>query len=160
MSRLLELILDMDNLRAAWEEVAENKGLPGVDNVSIRRWERNWEERLVALAEAVRTNRYQPARLRLRRIRKRGETNGESCASLRLLTVYCNGQCTMCCATCMSHVSWIAALATDLGEGCVKRCSASWICVRGGWCGYWMRTLTLFSTMWTMGCSWHGFVRT
>jgi group II intron reverse transcriptase/maturase len=71
MGRLIEHILDMQNLCAAWDEMAENKGLPGVDNVSIRRWRRNWEERLVNLAQAVRTNRYKPARLRVRRIRKR-----------------------------------------------------------------------------------------
>ena len=61
----------MDTLRAAWEEVAENRGIPGVDNISIRRWRRNWEERLVKLAQDVRTNRYKPARLRVRRIPKK-----------------------------------------------------------------------------------------
>ncbi len=71
MGTLIERILSPDNLRAAWEEVAENQGIPGVDNVSIRRWRRNWEERLVEMAQAVRTNRYKPARLRIRRIPKR-----------------------------------------------------------------------------------------
>jgi group II intron reverse transcriptase/maturase len=71
MSRLIERILDMGNLRVAWEEMAENKGLAGVDNVSIRRWRRKWEERLVNLAHAVRTNRYKPAKLRVRRIPKK-----------------------------------------------------------------------------------------
>ncbi len=71
MGRLIEQVLDRNNLAAAWEEVAENKGMPGVDNVSIRRWRRNWEERLVELARAVRSNRYKPARLRVRRIPKR-----------------------------------------------------------------------------------------
>jgi group II intron reverse transcriptase/maturase len=45
-------------MRAAWEEVAKNMGAPGVDAVSIRRWARNWEERLVELTRAVRTNTY------------------------------------------------------------------------------------------------------
>ena len=71
MGPLIERILSLDNLRAAWEDVAGNRGIPGVDNVSIRRWRRNWEERLVNLARAVRTNSYKPARLRVRRIPKK-----------------------------------------------------------------------------------------
>lgn len=71
MERLIERVLAQVNLRRAWNEVAENKGMAGVDNVSIRRWERNWEERLVELARAVRSNRYKPARLRVRRIPKK-----------------------------------------------------------------------------------------
>ena len=50
--RLINQILSKDNLRAAWEEVAANKGAPGVDRVSIKRLKRNWEERLDALAAA------------------------------------------------------------------------------------------------------------
>ena len=75
MSALIGRVLDPENLRQAWNEVAENRGMAGVDDVSVRRWRRNWEERLVNLAREVRSNRYRPARLRLRRIpkRKRGE---------------------------------------------------------------------------------------
>ncbi len=51
-------------MRAAWEEVAEKKGASGIDAVSIRRWRRNWEERLVNLAAAVRANTYKPRRPR------------------------------------------------------------------------------------------------
>lgn len=69
--KLLERILDMQNLTAAWEAVAANEGMAGVDDVSIRRWRRNWEERLVNLATAVRNQRYQPKRLRVRHIPKR-----------------------------------------------------------------------------------------
>lgn len=68
---LLQQALEMDNLRLAWEEVAENKGMPGVDEVSILAWRRNWEERLVALRQAVRRNAYRPHKLRQRRIPKR-----------------------------------------------------------------------------------------
>lgn len=71
MPWLLDRVLDPANLRRAWNEVAENKGMAGVDNVSIRRWRRRWEERLIALSRAVRTNRYKPARLRVRRIPKK-----------------------------------------------------------------------------------------
>lgn len=45
-------------MRAAWEEVAENKGAPGVDAVSIKRWARKWEENLITLTRAARTNTY------------------------------------------------------------------------------------------------------
>lgn len=62
--RLIDRILHPDNLRQAWEEVAEKKSAPGVDDVSIKRWRRNWEERLVNLAAAVRGNTYRPRRLR------------------------------------------------------------------------------------------------
>jgi group II intron reverse transcriptase/maturase len=71
MGNLLDQALEMDNLREAWNEVAENNGMPGVDNVSIARWQRNWEERLVNLAQAVRSNHYRPAKLRVRRIPKK-----------------------------------------------------------------------------------------
>lgn len=72
MAGLLDRALDPANLRQAWEEVAANRGMPGVDDVSIRRWGRNWEERLVDLAAAVRANNYRPARLRQRWIPKAG----------------------------------------------------------------------------------------
>jgi len=71
MGRLLEQVLAMDNLREAWNAVADNRGMAGVDHISTRRWQRNWEERLVALARAVRSNHYRPQPLRVRRIPKR-----------------------------------------------------------------------------------------
>lgn len=61
---LAERVLAHENLRAAWEEVAERRGAPGVDDVSIRRWRRNWEERTVALGRAARANTYLPSPLR------------------------------------------------------------------------------------------------
>lgn len=72
MAGLLDRVLDPVNLREAWEEVAANRGMPGVDDVSIRRWGRNWEERLVGLTVAVRANTYRPAMLRQRWIPKAG----------------------------------------------------------------------------------------
>jgi group II intron reverse transcriptase/maturase len=62
--RLIDQILAPDNLRAAWDEVAAGGGAPGVDGVTIRRWRRNWEERLVELARAMRANTYKPQPLR------------------------------------------------------------------------------------------------
>lgn len=75
MTNLLDQALDMDNLRQAWEEVDENKGKPGADNVSLKQWRRNWEERLQKLIHTVRANTYRPHKLRLRRIPKK--TPGE-----------------------------------------------------------------------------------
>lgn len=63
---LLHAVLDADNLRQAWNEVAENRGMAGVDHVRIEEWRRNWESRLYDLSKAVLTNTYKPAKLRLR----------------------------------------------------------------------------------------------
>ena len=71
MANLLERALQLDNMRLAWNEVEENKGSGGVDRVSLRVWRRNYEERLVNLAQSVRTNRYKPRKLRLRKIPKK-----------------------------------------------------------------------------------------
>jgi group II intron reverse transcriptase/maturase len=68
---LLQQVLRLDNLRLAWEEVANNNGIPGVDEITIRVWRRNWEERLINLSRAVYTNTYRPQKLRLRRIPKK-----------------------------------------------------------------------------------------
>ena len=67
---LLDQILARENLAAAWEAVGANEGMPGVDRVAIGRYARNWEDRMLALAEEVRGNRYQPSRLRVRFIPK------------------------------------------------------------------------------------------
>jgi group II intron reverse transcriptase/maturase len=67
----IERILQLDNLRLAWEEVAEKQGAPGLDQVSIARWRRNWEERLVELARSVRANTYRPRKPRIFTIPKR-----------------------------------------------------------------------------------------
>ncbi len=64
--------LSWANLCDAWERVADNRGAPGVDRVSIRRFARRWEENLRRLQELVRTRRYRPSRLRRIAIPKRG----------------------------------------------------------------------------------------
>jgi group II intron reverse transcriptase/maturase len=76
-------IFDPANMRAAWEEVAKNKGAPGVDAVSIRRWARNWEERLVELTRAARTNTYRARKPRRFTIPKKDGTR----RTLSILTV-------------------------------------------------------------------------
>lgn len=69
---LLDLVLDLRNLTRAWDAVADNGGISGTDDVSIVRWRRNWEERLIDLTRAVRCNQYKPHQLRTRKIPKRG----------------------------------------------------------------------------------------
>ncbi|MEA3350515.1 MAG: reverse transcriptase domain-containing protein, partial [Chloroflexota bacterium] len=81
---LLYKATTIDNLRLAWEEIAENKGIAGVDNVSIRKWRRTWEERIVRLSHQARTNTYKPRPLRVRKIPKR---NRREWRVLRIPTV-------------------------------------------------------------------------
>lgn len=57
----IKQVLSHDNMRAAWEEVAKNKGAPGIDDVSIRQWRRKWEENLYTLAGSVWANTYKPS---------------------------------------------------------------------------------------------------
>ncbi len=68
---LLERILHPANLAEAWDETAANGGIPGADRLSISRYRRNWEERLLALAAAVRAGSYRPGPLRVVFIAKR-----------------------------------------------------------------------------------------
>lgn len=70
MSSLRRRLVEFDNLRRAWENVATNNGMPGVDNISVAAFRRNWEARLRQLAADVRANRYRPATLRERWIPK------------------------------------------------------------------------------------------
>ena len=71
MSTLLDRALLFDNMRLAWNEVEENQGVGGVDQVSLRVWRRNYEERLIGLIGQVRANTYKPHKLRLRKIPKK-----------------------------------------------------------------------------------------
>ncbi len=70
MVNLKSTALALPNLRRAWDDVAANGGGPGVDNITISQWRRNWEARLIELARAVRSNQYKPGGLRIRRIPK------------------------------------------------------------------------------------------
>lgn len=58
---MIEQVLAWDNLKDAWNDVQARRGAPGVDGISVKRWGRNWEERLVALRRAVMSNTYKPA---------------------------------------------------------------------------------------------------
>jgi group II intron reverse transcriptase/maturase len=69
-ARLLTRALTLANLRASWERVASNKGAPGADEISIRRFARDWETHLIELRDSVRANTYKPQRLREFQVRK------------------------------------------------------------------------------------------
>ena len=64
-------ILAPDNMRMAWEKVLSKKGAPGVDNITLQRWARNWEANLERLRAQASTNTYQPNRPRRIRVRKK-----------------------------------------------------------------------------------------
>jgi group II intron reverse transcriptase/maturase len=63
-------VLERQNLELAWQQVRANRGAPGVDEMTIARWERNWQENLDRLSHLVRTNTYRPNRPRRFRILK------------------------------------------------------------------------------------------
>lgn len=68
---MLDKILEIENLTAAWLNVSSGGETPGVDDWSLRRFGRQWEENLRALAAETAANRYQPSRLRVVYIPKR-----------------------------------------------------------------------------------------
>ena len=46
MITLIQQTIALGNLRRAWNAIAGNDGIAGVDNVSLAVWRRNWEARL------------------------------------------------------------------------------------------------------------------
>ena len=69
---LRETILARENMDAAWEQVRANKGAPGLDGVTVRRWARNWEANIERLRDQARRNIYKPNRPRRCTVRKKG----------------------------------------------------------------------------------------
>ena len=68
---MIEQILAWHNLEDAWNDVRSHKGAAGIDGVSVKRWGRKWEERLVELRRAVMANTYEPAPLKRYRVPKK-----------------------------------------------------------------------------------------
>ncbi|MBI3243458.1 MAG: hypothetical protein HYZ49_14330 [Chloroflexi bacterium] len=60
----IDKVLEWKNLQVAWRQVESNKGAPGVDEVSVARWGRNWETNLHRLRQQVKSNTYCPSRPR------------------------------------------------------------------------------------------------
>ena len=61
--RTIHRALAQGNLVGAWNKVQDAGGAAGSDGVSLRRWGRRWEERLVELRRSVMANTYRPAPL-------------------------------------------------------------------------------------------------
>jgi group II intron reverse transcriptase/maturase len=69
---MIEIILAPRNMNRAWDEVQQNKASPGIDGVTLARWERNWEANLERLRSQVRSNTYRPNRPKRFRVAKKG----------------------------------------------------------------------------------------
>jgi len=72
MGKLLDRALSNRNMALAWEQVSANRGAPGPDAISLKRWERKWEENLVKLRQAALTGTYKPRRPRYVSVPKKG----------------------------------------------------------------------------------------
>jgi group II intron reverse transcriptase/maturase len=71
---MIRQVLAWHNLTDAWNDVQARRGAPGSDGISVKRWGRNWEERLTDLRRAVMANTYKPAPLE--RYSKRKKSGG------------------------------------------------------------------------------------
>src|SRR4029079_16253924 len=58
------------NLGSSWSKVAKNNGSPGVDGITIDRYEKDVEANLGRLSEKLRTGDYRPKAIRRTHIRK------------------------------------------------------------------------------------------
>jgi len=68
---MIREILAWPNLVDAWNDVQRARAGPGSNGVTVKRWARNWEERLVNLRRAVMANTYKPDPLKRYTIPKR-----------------------------------------------------------------------------------------
>lgn len=67
---LIDKVYDMKNLDVAWEEVKRNKGSGGVDGISIEEFKKQDWIRLWEIQRLLRENRYEPAPVRRKYIKK------------------------------------------------------------------------------------------
>ena len=74
---MIDRVLERANLKAAWLDVQANKGAPGVDEVTLTRWGRNWEANLERLRAQARGNTYRPNRPRRFKVLKKDGTYRE-----------------------------------------------------------------------------------
>lgn len=80
---MINEVLERENMRRAWEQVQSNKGAPGVDRVTLKRWRRNWEANLERLRQQVKANTYRANRPKRFKVLKRDGSYRE----LSILTV-------------------------------------------------------------------------
>jgi RNA-directed DNA polymerase len=69
---LIDKVYRRENLRAAFQEVAANKGAPGVDHVTIEQFKREEETQLERLERTLKDGTYQPQAIRRTYIPKPG----------------------------------------------------------------------------------------
>lgn len=85
-TRLFELLCEQDNLRAGFNAVKKNKGSPGVDGVTIDKFESRLDEELGQLQKELRSWTYEPQPVRqvdIPKPGKRGETRMLGIPSIR-----------------------------------------------------------------------------
>lgn len=68
--RLIDKVYNPGNLWSAWAKSARNKGSPGVDGITIERYETDVEANLARLSEQLRTETYRPKAIRRTHIPK------------------------------------------------------------------------------------------
>lgn len=71
---LYDKVYGLSNLKAAWTRVKANRGGGGVDGMSIANFEKDADERLEKLSEALRTGTYKPLPVRRTYIPKLGSS--------------------------------------------------------------------------------------
>ena len=69
---LFDKVYKEANLRAAYRKVAANKGAPGVDHVTTKRFGQRLDQEIASLQEDLRTARYRPSAIRRVEIPKPG----------------------------------------------------------------------------------------
>ena len=69
---LIDKVWKLDNLASAFAEVRANDGAPGVDHISIARFERDLDQQLLRLQAELQEGRYQPRPARRKWIDKPG----------------------------------------------------------------------------------------
>lgn len=71
-TNIMTAVLSRSNMKLSWEQVLKNKGAPGIDNVTLERWGRNWEANIERLQEQARGNTYHPNRPKRFIVTKKG----------------------------------------------------------------------------------------
>ena len=69
---LIDKVWAIDNLREAYEKVKANRGAPGIDGMTLRKFSEGADERLKALSEDLRKKTYRPQPVRRVYIPKSG----------------------------------------------------------------------------------------
>ena len=69
---LIDKVWSLKTLQWAWERVKANAGASGVDNMSVERFAKDWQARLLAVNERLKGTRHEPKPIKRVRIPKEG----------------------------------------------------------------------------------------